>query len=100
MNDELVDVRTRLASSPSVRVELGADGVFHVLAGPVTLHMSRELAEELTTTLARAVISLAKSNPKPLAPRLKLVQSNAQSSRVERWGGNVTTAANPQERNE
>jgi hypothetical protein len=33
MNDQLVDVRTPLAVSRNARVEIGRDGVLHVLAG-------------------------------------------------------------------
>jgi hypothetical protein len=60
MNERLIDIRTELAASPRTRVELGQDGVLHVLAGPVTLHMEREVCEELTTTLARAMVVLAR----------------------------------------
>jgi hypothetical protein len=63
MSDRLIDIRTPLAASPHARVELGQDGVLHVLAGPVTLHMDRAMCEELTTTLARAMVALARSTP-------------------------------------
>lgn len=61
MSERLIDIRTELASSPRTRVELGRDGVLHVLAGPVTLHLDRAVCEELTTTLARAMVALARS---------------------------------------
>jgi hypothetical protein len=60
MNERLIDIRTELAASPRTRIEVGQDGVLHVLAGPVTLHMEREMCEELTTTLARAMVALAR----------------------------------------
>jgi hypothetical protein len=41
MSDRLIDVRTLLAASAQTRVEIGQDGVLHVLAGPVTLHLER-----------------------------------------------------------
>lgn len=72
-HDTPVDVRTVLATSAQSRVEVGADGVMHVLAGPVTLHLERAVCEELTTTLARALVRLveaealaARSAPPPL----------------------------------
>jgi hypothetical protein len=77
MSDELVDVRTPLAVSPNARVELGRDGTVHVLAGPITLHLDRPMCEELTTTLARAMVILAKSAPKQRRPALELVWTDA-----------------------
>lgn len=73
MSDELIDVRTPLAASKSARVEIGRDGVLHLLAGPVTLHMDRATCEEITTTLARAMVALAEIHPKGRAPALALV---------------------------
>ena len=61
MSERLIDIRTELAASARTRVEIGQDGVLHVLAGPVTLHMDRAVCEELTTTLARAMVVLARS---------------------------------------
>jgi hypothetical protein len=80
MNDELVDVRTLLAVSPNARVELGRDGTVHVLAGPITLHLDRATCEELTTTLARAMVLLAKSAPKQRRPALELVRAEAPNA--------------------
>jgi hypothetical protein len=73
MSDQLIDVRTRLAASPRTRVEIGQDGVLHVLAGHVTLHLERAVCEELTTTLARAMVLLTRSEPKRPAAGLSLV---------------------------
>jgi hypothetical protein len=67
----LVDVRTPLAASAHTRVELGQDGVVHVLAGPVTVHMDRERCIELTTTLARAMVQLV--SIEAARPHLKIV---------------------------
>jgi hypothetical protein len=53
------DPSNPLAASPNVRVEHSA-GVLHVLCGPITLHLSRAACEELTTTLAKAVVRLAR----------------------------------------
>jgi hypothetical protein len=72
MSDQLIDVRTPLAVSPHARVELGRDGVLHVLVGGVTLHLERGLCEELTTTLARAVVRLSRRVPRRAA-KLSLV---------------------------
>jgi hypothetical protein len=69
-----IDVRTELAASPHMRVEIGEDGVLHVLAGPITLHLDRDACEELTTTLARAMVTLARSQPVRRAPALRLVR--------------------------
>jgi len=73
MTDQLVDVRTALASSARTRVEIGRDGVLHVLAGPVTLHLDRAVCEELATTLAKAMVALAQAKPKHGPPRLVAV---------------------------
>ncbi len=73
MSKRLIDVRTELARSPHTRVEIGEDGVLHVLAGPVTLHLAREICEELTTTLARSLVALARSEA-PTARSLRLVR--------------------------
>ena len=78
MSEELVDVRTPLASSKHARVELGRDGVLHVLAGPVTVHMDRVTCEELTTTLARAMVKLSQLHPKTRPPTLALVSDEEQ----------------------
>jgi hypothetical protein len=77
MSDELIDVRTTLAASPQTRVEIGRDGVLHVLAGPVTLHLERGACEELTTTLARAMVVLARRERVRRPPALVLVSSSA-----------------------
>ena len=81
MSERLIDIRTELASSPSARVEVGRDGVLHVLAGPVTLHMDRATCEELTTTLARAMIALARTTAEQQhrAPRLRLLRDVEQA---------------------
>jgi hypothetical protein len=73
MSDRLIDIRTQLAASPRTRVEIGQDGVLHVLAGPITLHLDRAVCEELTTTLARAMVALARRRPTRRAPGLRLV---------------------------
>jgi hypothetical protein len=73
MNERLIDIRTELAASPRTRVEVGQDGVLHVLAGPVTLHLERAVCEELTTTLARAMVALAhRKSQRP--PELRVVR--------------------------
>jgi hypothetical protein len=75
MSERLIDIRTELAASPRTRVELGQDGVLHVLAGPVTLHMDRAICEELTTTLARAMVVLARGQAeRRRAPSLRLLR--------------------------
>jgi hypothetical protein len=73
MSEKLIDVRTPLAVSKNARVDLGRDGVLHVLAGPVTVHMDRASCEELTTTLACAMVALARLHPKNRPPVLALV---------------------------
>jgi hypothetical protein len=77
MSERLIDVRTPLAASSNARVELGRDGVLHVLAGPVTLHLDRARCEELTTTLARAMVALAGIQPKMRPPPLALIRSDS-----------------------
>ena len=77
MSDQLIDVRTTLAASRQTRVEIGNDGVLHVLAGPVTLHLDRGACEDLTTTLARAMVALAHQQPRRIAPQLSLVQKES-----------------------
>lgn len=76
MTDQLMDVRTALARSPNARVEIGVDGVLHVLAGPITLHLDRARCEELTTTLARAMVALRALDERQ-PPALRLVQRDA-----------------------
>ena len=73
MSDQLIDVRTTLAASRQTRVEIGSDGVLHVLAGPITLHLARAACEDLTTTLARAMVALARNEPRPRPPTLVIV---------------------------
>ena len=80
MSEQLVDVRTPIAASEHVRVELGRDGVLHVLAGPVTLHLDRARCEELTTTLARAMVVLMSVFPRDSKPRLKLVPTEPEET--------------------
>ena len=80
MNDQLIDVRTPLAVSSNARVEIGRDGVIHVLAGPVTLHLERAMCEELTTTLARAMVMLSVARPKVTTPTLVLLEGGAESA--------------------
>lgn len=79
MSEELIDIRTRLAASKNARVEIGRDGVLHVLAGPVTVHMDRATCEELTTTLARAMVALAGLHPKSRAPALTIVRADGDA---------------------
>ncbi len=81
MSDELIDVRTTLASSRQTRVEIGRDGVLHVLAGPVTLHLERAACEDLTTTLARAMVALARREPRQRPAPLVLVSPPMDTER-------------------
>jgi hypothetical protein len=75
VKDDLIDIRTPLAASRHARVEIGMDGVLHVLAGPVTLHLERAICEELTTTLARAMVNLAEKQPtRTTRPTLTIVR--------------------------
>ncbi len=78
MSDQLIDVRTPLAFSENVRVEAGSDGVLHVHVGPLTLHLDRDRCEELTTTLARAMVGLARAERRPRRPRLRLVRVESE----------------------
>ena len=71
MSDQLVDIRTPLATSANARVEVGQDGVVHVLAGPVTLHVERAICVELASTMARAMRVLERIESK--TPQLKLI---------------------------
>lgn len=81
MSDELIDVRTPLAVSPHARVEIGQDGVVHVLAGPVTLHLDRAVCQELTTTLAIAMVRLDKVSPVPnKRARLRVVPNDSRAA--------------------
>lgn len=95
MDQRLMDIRTQLAASPTARVEIGEDGVLHVLAGPLTLHLDRAACEELTTTLARAMIVLARSERERRAPRLQLVPVGAERSSVAAAKAAIMTAAAP-----
>jgi hypothetical protein len=83
VSEDLVDIRTPLAASPHARVEIGRDGVLHVLAGPVTLHLDRARCEELATTLARAMVTLAAIHPKARAPALSLVRGEHERTSQE-----------------
>lgn len=75
MSERLTDIRTELAASARTRVEIGQDGVLHVLAGPVTLHLDRAICEELTTTLARAMVVLTRAqSERRRAPNLRLLR--------------------------
>lgn len=53
-----------LASAPGYRVELADDGVVHVHAGPLSFRLARDACEALTTTLARAMVRLARVCPR------------------------------------
>jgi hypothetical protein len=80
VSDRLIDVRTPLASSEHARVEIGQDGVLHVLVGSVTLHLDQAVGEELTTTLARAMLALRRAEraerpQRPKRPTLELVRA-------------------------
>ena len=80
MDHELMDIRTPLAVSPNARVEVGQDGVVHVLAGPVTLHLEHAMCEELTATLARAMLGLARRSKRPATPALRLIRCVADEA--------------------
>jgi hypothetical protein len=85
MSERLIDIRTVLAASPRTRVELGEDGVLHVLAGPVTLHLNRAVCEELTTTLARAMVVLTRNEPNSRpAGALRLVRETRTEGAASR----------------
>lgn len=75
MSHDLIDVRTPLAASKHARVEIGEDGVLHVLVGPLTLHLDQATCQELATTLARGMVRLAETQAaKPRPPTLELVR--------------------------
>lgn len=72
MSDRFVDVHTQLAASEHARVERGQDGVLHVRVGAVTLHLDLTQAEDLSTTLARAMLALRRAERTALAKRAPL----------------------------
>jgi len=88
MSDNRIDIRTELAASKRTRVDIGQDGVLHVLAGPITLHLDRATCEELTTTLARAMVALARAR----RPRLRLVPGTPEGPDT---GEQLTSAPAP-----
>jgi hypothetical protein len=65
------DAPVLLASSANARVELADDGVLHLHVGPLSLRLERTACEELTTTLARAMVHLARARPR--SPALELL---------------------------
>ena len=74
MSDQLIDVRTPLAVSEDVRVEIGGDGTLHVLLPSLTLHLDQAHCEQLATTLARALVRLHKlREPRKRRPPLRVV---------------------------
>jgi hypothetical protein len=77
MTDQLMDVREPLAASRNARVEIGRDGVLHVLVGPVTLHLDRGFCLELSVTLARAMTRLAERAPE--RPALRVIKDPLDS---------------------
>ena len=80
MNDELIDVRTPLAVSENVRIELGSDGALHVVTPQLTLHLDRAQCEELTTTLARGLVRLHKLKAPRARPSLRVVPAEETAS--------------------
>lgn len=81
MNDELIDVRTPLAVSENVRIELGTDGALHVVTPQLTLHLDRARCEELTTTLARGLVRLHKLKAPCARPNLRVVSADETADR-------------------
>jgi hypothetical protein len=79
MSDTLIDVRTPLAVSENVRVEVGGDGALHVVTALLTLHLQREQCEELTTTLARALVRLHKLKAPRRKPALRVVGEETEA---------------------
>jgi|SRR5690349_2695053 len=97
MTERLIDIRTELAASPRTRVEIGQDGVLHVLAGPITLHLDRAVCEELTTTLARAMVALSRHEPSSRPPRLRLLRRpEVASSTPDAGRAQVERSSNPE----
>jgi hypothetical protein len=78
MNDQLIDVRTPLAASRNARVEVGRDGVLHVLVGPLTMHLDRGMCEELSSTLAKALVALEYHETERCRPPLVLVRAEPE----------------------
>ena len=92
MSERLIDIRTELAASAHTRVEVGQDGVLHVLAGPVTLHMDRGVCEELTNTLARAMVTLARAQTeRRRAPSLRLLRDPPRERGDDETPGSSST---------
>jgi hypothetical protein len=83
VSDSLIDVRTPLAVSENVRVEVGRDGGLHIVTALLTLHLQREQCEELTTTLARALVRLHKLKTPRQRPALRVVASEAAPEPAE-----------------
>ena len=87
MKDGLIDVRTPLAVSENVRIELGNDGALHVVTPRLTLHLDREQCEELTTTLARGLVRLHKLKAPRARPSLRVVSDDEPSPAAEARSG-------------
>ncbi|MET0389399.1 MAG: hypothetical protein ABW321_25720 [Polyangiales bacterium] len=77
MSDKLIDVRTPLAASDDMRVEIGRDGLMYVVTPSVSLHLDRVRCEELTHMLARAMVRLRKLEAARMTPRLRMVKRGA-----------------------
>jgi hypothetical protein len=73
VNDKLIDVRIPLAASDNVRVEVGRDGEVYLVTQSVTLHLAQARCEELTSTLARAMLRLRKLEAARARPALRMV---------------------------
>ena len=73
------DVRTVLARSARTRVEMCSCGLLHVHAGPVSLHLQHKACEELTTTMARAMIELSRRRRRQRMPRLTVLPGGEAS---------------------
>jgi hypothetical protein len=83
VSDSLIDVRTPLAVSQNVRIELGADGRLHVVTPQLTLHLERDACEELTTTLARGLVRLHKLKAPRCRPSLRVVGEEPRDSAAD-----------------
>ena len=74
--NESVEVRETLSSASTTRLDIGEDGVLHLLVGPVTIHLDQPTCEELTTTLATGLLKLVKRKKTVDLPDLRLVVSD------------------------
>ena len=76
MKFKVMKIRELLSQGPTTHLDIDGDDTLHLLISPVTIHLDKLSAVELTTTLSGGLVKLLRTKHQTSKPILRLVTPN------------------------